>query len=151
MVIKMRLLLAKTQNFEGVSIGHYKIHFSLYFKVFFIVTQVRDHLVQRANWNIHLPDCFSCRSGSKSAASFINLGLSIDSPFPLQSANCMKSTETIPTIPEHRRLQTKAWWRKLDTLTTQCNYEIINYFEILETKRCKKKLYLKSNLSRIYF
>ncbi|XP_067023611.1 uncharacterized protein [Acropora muricata] len=52
---------------------------------------------------------FEIRSGSKSAASFINLGLSIDSPFPLQSANCMKSTETIPTIPEHRRLQTKAW------------------------------------------
>lgn len=46
------------------------------------------------------------RGGTKSAASFVNLGLSIDSPFPLQNTKWIASAET---IPEHRRIQTTAW------------------------------------------
>lgn len=49
---------------------------------------------------------FCDRGGTSSAASFVNLGLSIDSPYPMQSKKWMTSTET---IPEHRRVQTTAW------------------------------------------
>lgn len=49
---------------------------------------------------------FSCRGGANSAASFVNFGLSIDSPYPMNSKKWMTTSET---IPEHRRVQTSAW------------------------------------------
>jgi len=50
---------------------------------------------------------FVCyRGGTSSAASFVNLGLSIDSPYPMHSKKWITSAET---IPEHRRVQTTAW------------------------------------------
>ena len=56
--------------------------------------------------NVLLFFFFCYRGGTSSAASFVNLGLSIDSPYPMQSKKLMTSTET---IPEHRRVQTTAW------------------------------------------
>lgn len=46
------------------------------------------------------------RGGANSAASFVNFGLSIDSPYPMNSKKWMTTSET---IPEHRRVQTSAW------------------------------------------
>lgn len=46
------------------------------------------------------------RGGANSAASFVNFGLSIDSPYPMNSVKRWTASET---IPEHRRVQTSAW------------------------------------------